>query len=409
MKNTNFFYDCAVIGGGASGMMAAITAAKKGARVIIIEHTKKLGSKLLQTGNGKCNFTNLNMTPQMYQNDDIDFVEHVISNFGVAQTLDFFKSIGVFYSERSGYVYPHSGTAASLQEALIFELGRLNVKIKTDFTVTDIEKIDDRFIIKTNNFYYEAASVIIAAGSKAAPKTGSDGTGYAFAQKFGHRIIKPLPALVQLVSDMKYCNVMAGVRSVGKVSLYVDNAPVCSDCGEIQYTDYGISGIPVFQISRYAVKALDLHKKVSVSVNMLPDIDEDDLYADIEKRINTDKDKNIEQFFAGILNKKLVCAVAKVMDIDLTACVKDIGKKTLFEFTKVLRNFEFNIVNFKGFDTAQVCQGGISLDEISGNMESKLIKGLFFAGEIVDVDGKCGGYNLQWAWSSGYVAGFNAF
>ncbi len=403
-----FFYDCAVIGGGASGMIAAITAARKGAKVVLIEHNKKLGTKLLQTGNGKCNFTNLYMSSQMYQNEDTEFVQNIIDKFNVSDTLKFFKELGVFYNERGGYVYPHSGTAASVQEALIFELGRLNVKVKTDFIVTAIEKKDNRFIIKTEGFFYEASSVIIAAGSKASPKTGSDGSGYNLAANFGHTIIKPLPALVQLVSDMKYCANLSGVRSTGNISLYVDSEFILSDYGEIQYTDYGISGIPVFQISRYAVKALDLHKKVSVTVDMLADIDRKDLYKDIEKRITADKNKNIEQFFAGILNKKLIYGTAKAMGLDLNAPVKDIGVQKLCEFTDNLRKFKFDITGSKGFDTAQVCQGGVNLNEINHNMESKLIKNLFFAGEIADVDGRCGGYNLQWAWSSGYVAGLNS-
>ena len=248
-------HKCIIIGGGAAGMMAAITLAGYGIDTCILEHTSRIGTKILQTGNGKCNFTNLNMNKSMYQNKDTQWVMDVIDRFNVADTLEFFKKLGVYYKEKNGYVYPLSMTAASLQNSLRLDLENKKVRIHTDTIVksiainTDGDKKD--FIIHCEGIDYIADAIIIATGSKAAPKTGSDGSGYELVKQLGIKVIKPLPALVQLVSkDKELCRLAAGVRSHGKVELYVDDVKVAEDMGEIQYTDYGISGIPVFQISR---------------------------------------------------------------------------------------------------------------------------------------------------------------
>ena len=427
-----------IVGGGPAGMMAAITAARNGVQVLIIEHTKRLGSKILQTGNGKCNFTNLNMSEDMFQNDDRQFVKNVLAQYNEHHVIEFFKELGIYAKERNGYMYPHSETAASLQDALRLELERLNVDIATESSVLNIEKKDifklkletcveieddGRKIIKSDKSKgktgianikrvtntLKAQTIILATGSKAAPKSGSDGSGYDLAKAMGHKLKKVLPALVQLTSDFKHCKSMAGVRSTGSIKLYVDDKLVAEDIGEIQYTDYGISGIPVFQISRYAVAAVDASKKASVVIDMLPDMDMELLYQDIERRIANDSGKTVEQFFAGIINKKLVYAAAKTAGIDINALVGKVGAKGLKKLAECMKNFEMNINGFNGFDNAQVCQGGVKLENIDSNtMESKLCKGLYFAGEIIDIDGACGGYNLQWAWTSGYLAGKSA-
>lgn len=413
-------YDCVVVGAGAAGMMAAITAARNKCSVALIEHTKRVGSKILQTGNGKCNFTNLNMGCDMFQNENKKFVQKVIENFNEIDVIDFFKEIGIYSRNKNGYIYPHSETAASLQDALRFELDRTGADVLTECRITKMSKNTSKNVFNTELEYscecdgitkvfskkITAKSVILATGSKAAPKSGSDGSGYELAAAFGHKVKKVLPALVQLTSDCRYCKSMSGVRSTGRIALYADGVCVSEDIGEIQYTDYGISGIPVFQVSRYAVSALDKKRKVSAVIDMLYDFDYDMLYNDIEKRIKTDGHKTIEQFFSGIVNKKLVNAAAKTAGADCTGRVQDVGIKKLKNVIKVLKNFEFNITGSKGFDNAQVCQGGIRLEDIENDtLQSKLCEGLFFAGEILDVDGKCGGYNLQWAWSSGYAAG----
>lgn len=414
-------YDCIVVGGGAAGMMAAITAAGYGADVAIIEHTKRLGNKILQTGNGKCNFTNRYMDLSMYQNEDKETVKNVISQFDSDNAIEFFRGLGVYAKERNGYVYPHSETAASVNDALRLEAENKKITVYTECEVMAVKKNAEcgaesgaksekcGFAVKTTAGSLYAAKLILAAGSKAAPKSGSDGSGYELARRLGHKIKKPLPALVQLVSSNPYCKAMAGVRSTGTAGLYIDGTFVAEDTGEIQYTDYGISGIPVFQLSRHAVLALDRGKSVNICINMLNDIAAETLYQDIEKRFSKSGTKTAEQFFSGIVNKKLVYAAGKTANVDVTKTVAETGVKGLRKIADVLACFRFDITGSKGFEQAQVCQGGVRLSEVDGyTLESKLCPGLYFAGEILDVDGKCGGYNLQWAWSSGYVAGVNA-
>lgn len=405
MKQDKKIYDCAIIGGGAAGLLCAVQLARKGLRVIIIEHTKRIGSKILQTGNGKCNFTNMKMDAACFQNDNKEHVMSVIEQFDNRTVISFFESIGVYHRERNGYVYPHSDTAASLQNALRMELEHLKVRVSTEFETREIRLNEGVYEIVSDAYTYYACTVLLATGSKAAPKSGSDGSGYVLAEQLGHHIVKPLPALVQLVSKQKECRLMAGVRSQGTVRLYVDDLLTTEDTGEIQYAEYGISGIPVFQISRFAVGAVEQGKSVRVCIDMLPDYSDDfveKLCRDGTERFGY---KTVEQFFEGIVNKKLTAAAAQRLGIKESVTVKDLGLDKLQQCAKQLKSYEMAVSGYKDFDSAQVCQGGVCLDEINiKNMMSYKKPGLFFAGELLDVDGKCGGYNLQWAWSSAAVA-----
>lgn len=416
-KTKSYKTDCVVIGGGASGMLASIIASKEGISVTVLEHTKRLGSKLLQTGNGKCNFTNLDMSKDKFLNSDKDFVWDVVKRFDVKEVLSFFEGIGVFNKSKNGYIYPHSETASSLQEALRLELDKQKVTVYENFEISDIEysngyiikgtkSYEDNDSVISQDYIINAKSVIMATGSMASPKTGSDGSGYKLAKMLGHTIKTPLPALVQLISDNPFCKTMAGVRSTGNVKLVVDENVIAQDTGEIQYTDYGISGIPVFQISRYAVENVYNERVVSVIIDMLPDFEYDELCEKIFKRIDTDKEKSIEQFFSGLLNKKLVTAVAKTIGLNINDKIGTLKDKDIKNMLNNFKKFNIHITGYKDYANAQVCQGGVPLDEIEADtMQSRLSPNLYFAGEIVDVDGMCGGYNLQWAWSSGYIAG----
>lgn len=403
-------HECIIIGGGAAGMMAAITLAGYGIDTSIIEHTARIGTKLLQTGNGKCNFTNLNMDASMYQNADTEWVMKVIRKFDVEAVLKFFKDIGVYYKEKNGYVYPLSMTAASLQNALKLELENRKVRVHTDTAVKSIVKLNKPsytgFCIECEGIDYIADTVIIATGSKASPKTGSDGSGYELAKQLGVKIIKPLPALVQLVGeDKNICRIAAGVRGYGRIELYVDGKKLSEDIGEIQYTDYGISGIPVFQVSRYAVRALDQKKNVQAFIDMLPDIGKEEIDYIVTQRIINEGFKTVEQFFEGMLNKKLVAMVCRRCNVDVGVKTASLDSKELSGLLWNMKHFNIHITGSKGFENGQICQGGVALNEVSSDdMQSLKVGGLFFAGEILDVDGRCGGYNLQWAWSSGWLA-----
>jgi len=402
------YFDCIVIGGGASGMMAAITAAKNGLNTGILEHSDRVGKKILQTGNGKCNITNIALEKDCYLCDDKDFVMDIIDLFNVSDTIDFFQSLGIYPKSKNGYIYPNSEQASSVLDVLRLEIEHQKVSINTDIDIINIGKTDDMFKINTTKGQFTCKKLIIATGSNAAPKSGSDGSGYKLAKALGHSIIKPLPALVQLKSDLTFCKMMSGVRSEGKVQLMVDDELVASDTGEVQYTDYGISGIPVFQISRFAVIAVDSKRKTEVVIDMLPLINESDLLDMLKNRIVNDGYKTMEQFLIGMLNKKLAGAVLKRVNINLN----DIASNKVDSLEKIvamIKAFVVPINGFNSFENAQVCSGGVKTSEIdSKTMQSKIVNSLYFAGEVVDVDGICGGYNLQWAWSSGYVAGMQA-
>lgn len=403
-------HECVIIGGGAAGMMAAVQLAGYGIDNCIIEHTGKIGSKILQTGNGKCNFTNLNMSSEMYQNKDNRLVMEVIDKFDVQHTLKFFKSIGVYYTQKDGYVYPHSKTAASLQNALRLAIKNTGIKVNMDTVINKIYKKEadgkDVFVLECDGIDFIADTVIIATGSKASPKTGSDGSGYELVRQLGIDIVKPLPALVQLVcGDKAVCKLGAGVRSYGSIELWVDGQCVANDTGEIQYTDYGISGIPVFQISRYAVKALYEKKDVHVCIDMLPDIDDKEMEYILSYMVKQEGYKTVEQFFEGIVNKKLVTMVSRKCNIDAASRVSELKISKLQKLLENMKHFIVHIVDNKGFENGQICQGGVDLKAVSSSdMQSLRVAGVFFAGEVLDVDGRCGGYNLQWAWSSGKAA-----
>lgn len=402
-------YDCVVIGGGAAGLMAAINTARAGLKTAVIEHTKRIGNKILSTGNGKCNFTNLNMSEEMYLNSDKRFVKEIIEQFNENDSIDFFESIGVYHKDKNGYVYPHSETAASVQEALCLEIERLGVKVFLETSVKKIKKNDNVFLISCNDNEQSVVicskTIILATGSKAASKTGSDGSGYELAKQMKHTIVPVLPALCQLISSNKNCKMSSGVRSTGEVKLFIDNSRVADDLGEVQYTDYGISGIPVFQISRFAVKGISENKKVTVCIDMVPDMQEYELIKKFNQRLKNESEKNILQFMSGLVNKKLIEMICRDLNISTTKPVHSLPPKSLVQIVKSLKNYKYDIKDYKGFENAQVCQGGINLKEISSkDMQSRIVPGFFIAGEVADVDGKCGGYNLQWAWSSGYVA-----
>lgn len=453
-------YDVVIIGAGASGLVAAITAARQGSSVLVIEKKDAAGKKILATGNGKCNFTNLIQKSECYRSDDIAFVMKVLSLFDVHQTISFFKELGIYPKERDGYLYPNSEQASSIVSVLTMECQRLKVQFRFNETVREIKeplytviteaiehktldtslnenkqailnnkdinraaaennaksakdaknksgKTQDEIIIKKYTYYAE--KIILASGGCASPKLGSDGSGYALAQSFGHAVIKPLPALVQLKSPDKYCKTISGVRTEAAVELFADNKLQVSEKGEILFTDYGISGIPVLQISRFAAKALDCNKKVFLRLDLLPVVSKSELITHLKARIRNNPDRNIEEMMVGLLNHKLTYVIIKEAKLDPYKMSGQMSEQELKALAVSIKEFMMIINDTNSFDNAQVCAGGIATAYIDAEtMESMLTNGLYFAGEILDVDGTCGGYNLQWAWSSGYLAGYNA-
>ena len=398
-----------IIGGGASGLMAAIIAAREGSRVTLLEHMDRVGKKLLSTGNGKCNFTNLNQDISNYHGESTTFIQGILQQFDYLQTIKFFEELGIVTKSKNGYVYPNSGQASSVLDLLRQEVSRLGITLVCDVAINNIEKTKKAFKVSCNKGIFNADSIVLATGSKAAPVTGSDGSGYNYAKGFGHKINKVLPSLVQLKCKEKYYKTVAGVRTDAKVSLLVDNNYVASDIGELQLTDYGISGIPVFQISRYAAIALSEKKNVSALINFFPDHNKASMEEYLIKRFEIHKEKRLEDALIGMLNKKLIIMLIKESGLSLDCLCSSLCNKDISMLADSFTGLRTIITETNSFDKAQVCTGGVSLSDINPEtLESYIVPGLYFAGEILDVDGACGGYNLQWAWSSGYVSGKNA-
>ena len=398
--------DVVIVGGGASGLVAAIFAARKGRKVTIIEHNDKLGKKILATGNGRCNYTNSYMDISCFRSNNINFVKAVLDKFSYEETIEFFMKLGIYPLEIKGYIYPNSQQALSVLKVLELEILNLGINILYNVNVKDIERTDKGFAIHTNQGNYQCKKIILASGGCASSNLGSDGSGFKIAKDLGHKIIKPLPALVGLRSSDNYFKVIAGVRASVYIDVYVDNKLIYGQEGEVQFTKYGVSGIPIFQLSRFVSRALDVSKRVKLKIDLLPDFDWKDTMDLIEQRISNNPYKNMEEIFYGLFNNKLVQCILKRTNISKDMPCKKLDKTNLINLVNMIKGFQVNIVDTNPLDQAQVTTGGVDTYEINNDsMESMIVKNLYFCGEILDVDGTCGGYNLQWAWSSGYLAG----
>lgn len=404
-KNTKLL-DVIVIGAGASGMMAAITAARRGKSVAILERMNKPGKKILATGNGKCNFTNNNMDASCFHGN-IQLIQSVLSRFSKEEALSFFHEIGIWPKEKNGYYYPNSGQAASVAEALKHELDRLQVPVYLEQEVLDLFPDKYGFWIKTVQTSYTCRNVIIASGLLAAPKLGSDGSMFSLIKELGHRFVPVLPALCGFYAKGMQFSKVAGVRCDANLTLKIDGNTAATEQGELQLADYGISGIPVFQISSPAVRALYEKKSVTVVIDFLPDISLETLNTEFAMRIGKcETDENADWLLRGLLNQKLIPVLLKYAGIRSDEPLKNISLEKLERLSAGIHDYPVTLEKVRNFEFAQVCTGGIRTEEINEKtLESRLLSGLYFAGEILDVDGICGGYNLQWAWSSGYVAG----
>lgn len=401
----------AIIGCGASGMMAAIRAAGLGADVTVYEHAKP-GKKILSTGNGKCNLTNEDMKAEFFFTHAPKRLQTCLERFGKEDTKTFFRDLGLLLKEKNGYYYPLSEQASMVQQILLNELERLNIKLITDIAIREIlpcnkNKLSKSWTIVSDRNESSYDTVIIACGSKAAPKTGSDGSGYEYAKQLGHKLKPVLPSLVQLRCSDSYCKSLAGIRAESSIHIYHDNILISSEKGELQLTDYGISGIPVFQLSGAVNRYLYKNKKAQLiaHVDFLPQFNQDEWDDFIINRLSNMKNVTVERFFCGIINQKIMNLLIKLVKLNPNASVVNTDRNMLIKVFQMCRDIVFHIECSNGFDNAQVCTGGVDLNEVTDNLESVYAPNIYFAGEILDVDGRCGGYNLQWAWTSGFIAG----
>ena len=399
----------AIIGGGASGIMAAITAAKNGANVTIYEKKERIGKKILATGNGKCNFTNKIMNNADFNSQYKDIFNDYISQFDKNAVISFFETLGMLTKEKNGYCYPRSEQAST-----VLDLLRLQLKKYSDFIVVNTEtypvsitkkKKDFELILNTKEKKY-FNRVILACGSFAGEKKQDEFSGYSYAKNFGHKIIPVVPALVQLRVSNTDMKAIAGVRCDANISLYIENELITQENGELQLTDYGISGIPTFQLSRFASYGLYYKKQVYAKIDLLPEMTMEEFvtYAKLKYK-NMDETMTVEEYLQGFLNKKLNLYFLKLNGIKADYTIKSIPFSKLENLFANMKNWKVSIISTNPFENAQVCAGGVTMEEVSLQLESKLIPGLFFAGELLDVDARCGGYNLQWAWTSGFLAG----
>ena len=400
--------EIAVIGGGASGLMAAITAKKSGKEVVILERKDRILKKVLITGNGRCNITNVNANISNYFGKNISSVENILNKFTPQDTMDFFYGLGIVCNEENrGKVYPLSGQASSVVDALRFEAEKLGIKIETEFYVRKIEKDGFKFkIYSEDRKKIEAGRVILAAGGQSYPELGSNGSGFELAKELGHSVTKLSPSIVQLKTEKNQVKGLQGIKTDVAVTAYGDNKKICTYDGELLFTDYGISGNVVFNISF----VMPLYKNVEFEIDFMEKFDYNELYEMLKERKKIMSHLTMENYFNGMINKKLGQFLSKVSGIEkLSKPVKDLSDSDIRKLCTVLKKYRVKILETTGFKNAQVTAGGVSLDEVNTEtLESKIVKGLYFSGEVLDVYGECGGFNLQWAWASGYIAGENA-
>lgn len=399
-----------IIGAGASGMMAAVTAADKNAEVTLFERNKRAGKKLLATGNGKCNLSNLDFGTDKYYCKDKEKLQRFFSAFSNADTVAFFEKNGMMLREKNGYLYPYSeqaSTVLEIWEKLLKEKG-ISVLTEADITGVYFHKKKKRFIVENHGREYEFQKLILSTGGPASLKKSPEPDGFAMAESFGHTIQKLMPGLVQLRSPDTFLKGMAGVRATASVGLLADNQLLFEETGEVQFTDYGVSGIPVFQCSRQAGYALDEGKEVTVLVNFFPKETKESFADKICHRREQMQNLSMEEFLLGLTNGKINMALLKYAGITPDTRVNQIKKEKMLQLTELYLSLPIHITALNGMENAQVCAGGVDLKEVDDSLQSRLRSGLYLTGELLDVDGKCGGYNLQWAWTSGYIAGSHA-
>jgi len=397
----------AIIGGGASGLMAALFAARSGADVTIYEHNASVGKKILASGNGRCNIINTTATHDDYAGNDPHFVTYALKQLSFGYFEKFCNSIGLILDiKEDGRCYPLSNEAKSVLIALKSAVSEAGVNIITDSHVSSVKKKENRFIIEIPSGKNHFDKVLIATGSEAAPQLGATNDGYTFARSFGHEIIPTYPSLVQLHLNSKNHPKMAGVKTLAEVTLVIDGKSNTKVTGDILFAAYGISGLAILDISQRASYALLNKQRVSISLNLLPRYDRVALVSVIEKLFASVPKHTVHTALCGVIPAKIATYLLEDATIALSASVSTLNPKEIKKIAHLIGEWKFDVTDTHGFKHAEVSGGGVSTAQINNKtMESKLIEGLYFSGEVLDIVGKRGGYNFNFAWASGMIAG----
>jgi predicted Rossmann fold flavoprotein len=401
-----------VIGGGSAGMVAAISAARSGAEVVLLERMNRVGKKLLVTGNGRCNLTNVDCQLSRFHGGNRAVVAAVLAQFPVPDTLAFFERLGIACkTEEDGKVYPHSDQASAVLDVLRYELEQLNVGVLVQAEVTAIDPSRSGFALELQDGRQVGASrVVLATGGRAGPQFGSNGSGYRLAQSLGHRLIEPIPGIVSLRLAAPFLPRLKGVRFVGSVEARCGSDVLRREAGEILFTDYGISGPPVLQVSRMVTAAMTAKAAPVVALDLFPHLDLDQLDGVLKDRLAQQGRKPLDKGLIGLLNKRLIPVVLAQAGIrDASQASAAVTAQERRRLSALLKDWSFDVTGSQSWHDAQVAAGGVPLDEVNPEtLESLRQPGFYLCGEVLDVDGDCGGFNLQWAWSSGWVAGRHA-
>jgi len=401
-----------VIGGGASGLVAAIMAARHGGRVVVLERMQRVGRKLLATGNGRCNLSNRRIDASHYHGVDPSFVDGVFGQFGLDATLAFFDGLGVIAeAEDGGKLFPASRQASSVLDVLRYEMAQRGVVEVCDTIVHTVERRRGGLrCVCGDGRIFEASRVVVCAGGKSSPNLGSNGGGFKIAQAMGHTLVDPFPALVQVRLDAPYLEQIAGVSLQAEAAAWVSDRPARTECGELLFTKYGISGTPILQLSRVLSEAAMRGRVSHLRIDLFPAWSREALMALIDQRKSNDPGKPIAFSFVGFIHKRLIPVLLQTANIrEPQRPCGTLDATETERIASIMKAWTIPCAGTQSWMFSQVTAGGVDVREVDPvTLESKRMPGVHFAGEVLDIDGDSGGYNLQWAWSSGAVAGMHA-
>ncbi len=400
----------AIIGAGAAGIIAAITAKRlnKNLHIDLFDANKGIGKKILASGNGRCNISNNQITSKNYLGENPDFTSFALKEFDFKAFEKFCKSIGLLLDIKpSGKVYPLSNEAKSVTNLLELALQELGVNIYLESMIINIEKVEDKFNIKTQNNEYKAYDkVLISNGLGAAPQLNANESGLDFASKFGHSFNPTYPSLVGLKTDNTYNGKLQGVKKECNVSLYINGNLEQEIFGDVLFTSYGVSGFAILDISQLAVLNLSQYQDVKIAINFFPKINRNDLGDQIQTLFKTIPSQKAVDIITGMVSNKIAPVLLDICKINIDTKAADVNAKQIKAIAFQLNQWKLKITDTQGFGHAEASGGGVRTAEVDNKTyESKLCKGLFFAGEVLDIVGNRGGFNLQFAWASGFLVG----